>query len=197
LRDDLSCDPGGPKNGIGYTVLATSRDALKWHRYREPFLDRNLSPKTWDHAMAWASAAVPVGEEVFIYYGGYARGHKVERDKERQIGLARLRRDGYVSLSAGERTGSLITQPLIFEGNRLTLNADPGADGIVRVEILGAEDQPVEGFSLTDCDPVRSNGVLTSVRWQDRPDVSSVAGTPVRLRFEMRGTRLFAFQFHR
>jgi hypothetical protein len=36
LRDDLPCDPGGPKDGIGYSVLATSRDGVTWHRRREP-----------------------------------------------------------------------------------------------------------------------------------------------------------------
>ncbi|MEJ7639962.1 MAG: hypothetical protein WKF75_18820 [Singulisphaera sp.] len=41
LRDDLPCDPGGPTDGIGYSVLATSRDGVTWHRRREPFLDRN------------------------------------------------------------------------------------------------------------------------------------------------------------
>ena len=30
LRDDLPCDPGGPKDGIGYSVLATSRDGVTW-----------------------------------------------------------------------------------------------------------------------------------------------------------------------
>lgn len=52
LRDDLPCDAGGPKNGIGYAALATSRDGQNWHRFREPFLDRNLEPGSWDHAMS-------------------------------------------------------------------------------------------------------------------------------------------------
>jgi hypothetical protein len=95
LRDDLPCDPGGPRDGIGYSVLATSRDGVAWQRRREPFLDRDPGRGTWDHAMSWIGAAVPVGDEVFFYYGGYARGHKVEPATERQIGLARMKRDRY------------------------------------------------------------------------------------------------------
>ena len=77
LRDDLSCDPGGPRDGIGYAVLATSRDGIAWRRYREPFLNRNTNNGTWDHAMSWIGFAIPVGDEVYIYYGGYAHGHKI------------------------------------------------------------------------------------------------------------------------
>ena len=77
LRDDLPCDSDGPKDGIGYTVLATSRDGVAWQRDRKPFLSRNPENGSWDHAMAWMSSALPVGDEVFFYYGGYARGHKI------------------------------------------------------------------------------------------------------------------------
>ena len=44
--------------------------------------------------MTWIGACLPVGDEVFLYYGGYARGHKVESTTERQLGMARLRKDG-------------------------------------------------------------------------------------------------------
>ncbi|HEX5273550.1 MAG TPA: hypothetical protein VFW33_23805, partial [Gemmataceae bacterium] len=92
LRDDLPCDEGGPKDGVGYAALASSRDGVSWQRYREPFLDRNPEKGSWDHAMAWVGGALPVGDEVYFYYGGYARGHKVAADRERQIGLARMKR---------------------------------------------------------------------------------------------------------
>src|SRR5262249_53964285 len=92
LRDDLPADPGGPKAGIGYTVLAWSHDGENWQRDRTPYLDRNPGKGTWDHAMTWADCQLPVGDEVYIYYGGYARGHKIERFTERQIGFVRIRR---------------------------------------------------------------------------------------------------------
>src|SRR5262249_22537982 len=98
LRDDLPCDPDGPVEGIGCAALATRCDGVHWHRYREPFLDRTLTPGAWDHAMAWIGDALPVGDELFLYYGGYARGHKIEPYKERQLGLARMKRDRYVGL---------------------------------------------------------------------------------------------------
>ena len=41
LRDDLPCEPGGPKQGIGYTVLAWTRDGETWQHY-ETNLETNL-----------------------------------------------------------------------------------------------------------------------------------------------------------
>ena len=124
LRDDLSCDPGGPKDGIGYSVLASSRDGITWQRRREPFLDRNPASGSWDHAMTWIGAAVPVGDEVFFYYGGYARGHKVGPATERQIGLARMKRDRYLGLGPSNDEGRFVTRPLrLVPDGRLTVNA--------------------------------------------------------------------------
>ena len=89
LRDDLSAESGGAVNGIGYTCLAWTRDGTTWHRDRQPLMDRNSMSGTWDCAMTWGDCLLPVDDDVFIYYGGYARGHKVERFKERQIGFLR------------------------------------------------------------------------------------------------------------
>jgi hypothetical protein len=89
LRDDLACDPGGPKDGIGYSVLATSRDGLTWRRHRAPFFDRNPERGAWDHAMAWIGAALPVGDEVLLYYGGY--GPAVTRSRRGRSGSSAWR----------------------------------------------------------------------------------------------------------
>src|SRR5262249_61322339 len=81
---------GGEVPGGGFTCLAGTRDGGRWERDREPFLPRNPEPGTWDRAMTWGDCLLPVDDEVFVYYGGYARGHKVERVKERQVGLGPL-----------------------------------------------------------------------------------------------------------
>src|SRR5205823_5080474 len=135
LRDDLPCDEGGAKDGIGYAVLATSRDGVTWRRYHEPFLNRNLERGGWDHAMTWVGGTLPVGDEVYFYYGGYARGHKVAPDTERQIGLARMKRDRYVALAAGAEGGTLRTKPLALSGDRLPVNAR-ASEGEVRGRLL-------------------------------------------------------------
>jgi len=195
LRDDLPCDEGGPKDGIGYTVLATSRDGVTWNRYREAFFDRNPAKGSWDHAMTWVSAVLPMGDEVYLYYGGYARGHKIEATRERQLGLAKLRKDGYVSLSAGDGGGRLLTPPLVFAGARLRLNVDVATGGEVRVGVLAVDGKDAPGFSISDCERLVGRGTAQTVSWKSGSDVSVLAGKPVRLRFELRSADLYAFQF--
>ena len=113
LRDDLNCepdktaaelhDPGRPFAGIGYTVVAWSRDGEHWERETQPFLDRNPQPGTFDRAHAWVDEQLLVGDYTYLYYGAYRWGHKAERFTGRQIGFAHMPRDRYVAYSAGEQ----------------------------------------------------------------------------------------------
>jgi hypothetical protein len=193
LRDDLPAEPGGEARGIGYTTLAWTRDGRHWQRDREPFLDRNPTPGTWDRAMAWADCQLPVGgDEVFIYYGGYARGHKVERFTERQIGLARLPRDRYVARRAGDAEGRLQTPPVLLDGSALTLNAAAADDGgAIRARVLDASGRPLDGFDFPDiAAPIRGDFLAHPLRWK-RP-LTDLRGHPVRLEFVLRRAALYA-----
>jgi hypothetical protein len=132
LRDDLRADnPPDPPDayGIGYTALAWSQDGEHWTREREPFFDRDPRPGAWDHAHAWIDEQVAVGDDVCLYYGGYARGHKVNRFEERQIGLVKMRRDRYVAREAGADGGTIETPVVVIDGDTLTINADAGGGG--------------------------------------------------------------------
>jgi len=188
LRDDLPHEPGGKPDGIGYTVLATSRDGVKWTRDREPFLDRNPQPGTWDRAMTWASAVEPVGGELFIYYGGYARGHKIAADKERQLGLARMPIDRYVSRAAGAAGGSLRTPLLVLDGAGMTINAN--VKGELRVRLLDESGTPIRGFDFSDCAPIQGDSPAHSIVWKG---ASTLPREPMRLELMLHDAELYGF----
>ena len=194
LRDDLPCDPDGPRQGIGYTVLAWTRDGENWQRDREPFFNRNPEKRSWDHAMAWGDCQLLVGDELFIYYGGYARGHKVALDTERQIGLLRMPRDRYVCRVAGNQEGMLRTPLVKLGGETMTLNVD-APKGVVRVQVRGTDGKPLPGFAFADCEPVSADALAAPLRWK-RP-LSALRGQSVRLEFALRDARLFGFELHR
>ena len=189
LRDDLPCDPGGKVDGLGYTVRAWSHDGENWQRDRQPFFDRNHEPGTWDHAMAWMDYQQAVGDEIYVYYGGYARGHKVERFAERQIGLVRMKRDRYVAReSAGE--GWLRTPPMKLEGNVLTLNVN-ATRGEVRVQIRDERGQPIPEFGFSEFEPITTDEVAAPAKW--KRSLSILKGKIITLEFAVRGASLFAF----
>ncbi|MEO7300149.1 MAG: hypothetical protein ABI042_16415 [Verrucomicrobiota bacterium] len=193
LRDDLPANPGENVGGIGYSILTWSRDGVHWQRDRTPFLPRNPASNTWDHAMSWIDCQLPVGDETFIYYGGYARGHKVERWTERQIGLVKMPRDRYVAREASAEKG-MITTPLVeLGGKTLTLNIN-ARGGEVRVQIVDRKNKPIKGFAFADCEVIERNGVSERVRWKKHSDLSSLADKPLKLQFQMRAAKLYAFQ---
>jgi hypothetical protein len=199
LRDDLDGEPGkdaramGDMNrkaaGIGYTVLAWSRDGESWQRDTEPFFDRNREPETWDRAHAWIDCQVPVGDEVFLYYGGYARGHKVERFKERQVGLARMKRDRYVSRTAGYARGRLLTIATPLAAETMTINA--GIDGMLRVRVVDAAGKAFAGFDWDDCTMLVGDAVAIPVAWA-KP-LSALKGKTVAFEFTLRESELYSF----
>ena len=85
-------------------------------------------------ARGWITSFRPVGDEVYLYYGGYASGQKLS---DRQIGLLKMRRDRYVAREAGERKARLTTKPLTLDAAKMTVNAD-AAKGSVAVGLLDA-----------------------------------------------------------
>ena len=119
------------------------------------------------------------------------------------------RLDGFVSLDTDEKGGIIITRPFIFEGEKLTLNVDAGK-GSVKVAILDLPGQEMTGYnigltnppkkdvrnySIAHCETITSDSVRHVVNWRGSPDVASLAGKVVRLRFEMQNAKLYAFEF--
>jgi hypothetical protein len=106
-----------------------------------------------------------------------------------------LRLDGFASLHAGYLGGEMVTKPLTFSGNKLTLNFSTSAAGGVKVELQDIDGKPLPGFALDDCQEQIGNELERVVSWKGGDDVSSLAGKPVRLRFVLKDADVFAFQF--
>jgi hypothetical protein len=155
-------------------------------------MDRNPEPHSWDRAMTWGDCLLPVDDENFIYYGGYARGHKVERYKERQIGFARMKRDRFVSRDAGGDTGVLRSPTVLLDGSNLTINADIA--GELRVAILDKGGQPLGGFAASDCEPIKGDSLSHAVRW--KAGLASLNRAPVQLEFQLRNASLYSFELN-
>ncbi|MCX6168476.1 MAG: hypothetical protein NTX65_03990 [Ignavibacteriales bacterium] len=199
LRDDLNATYGksakemGDKDrkaaGIGYTVLAWSRDGRTWERDYEPFIPNNPIPGTFDHAMAWGDEQIIVGDETYVYYGGYESGHKVNRFNERHIGFAKMLIDRYVSRDADLNTGTLITKPLIINAESLTVNAK--VKGEFRLRLLDINREPIKGFDWVE---LKGDSVEHKVEWAKKID--SLAGTPVCIEFQLKNAQLFGFYLH-
>jgi hypothetical protein len=198
-----------------HTQFAASRDGIAWNRYdRRPFVPLGMKGE-----FDWASARmihglVPdiSGREMFMYYRASDWLHGWDRDESNkrlltQAGLGAdkniavisrvvLRRDGFVSVYAPRAGGEFTTEPLLFGGRTLVLNVDTSAEGTVRVALLDGQGNAIEGLGLKDCDLIHTaNEINRVVKWQGSADVSRFAGKPIRLRFALKNSHLYAFQF--
>jgi hypothetical protein len=187
LHDDwhaAKCPKGA--QGIGSTSLAWTRDGQTWVRDREVFFAPDPTPGAWDHAHAWIDEQVPVGEDVYLYYGGYRWGHKYNRFEDRQIGMVKMPCDRYVAREAGDAAATLRTPAIVLKGSRLTINAKIA--GELEVRLVAASADPLEKFGW-----VRLHGdrLAHPVAFQGK--LASLAGQPVRLEFRLRRGQLFGF----
>ncbi len=197
------------------TQFAASRDGIKWERYdRRPFVPLGMKGEfDWGCVrMLWGLVPDKTGREMYLYYRGGEWLHGWDRNEKNKsiltskglgatqditcISRVISRRDGFTSVRGIYTGGEFTTPPVVFSGKRLVLNVDTSATGMVRVGILDENGAPLEGFKPEQCDLIHTaNEINRGVSWRGNPDVSQLAGKPVRLKFLVRDADLYAFQF--
>jgi len=184
--------------------LAVSRDGIHFTRFRTPYVGLGRIGEVDGGALYMGSGMIRHGDDLDQYYAAYPTTHGIygEVGAEFRRGLPReaiiravQRLDGFVSVDAGPEGGELTTPVITFEGTRLQLNIDCSAIGEAWVELQDENSQPIPGFSESEAVSVDRNSVAQEVWWHNGPDVSSLAGRPIKMRIRMRSAKLFAFQF--
>ena len=89
--------------------------------------------------------------------------------------------------------GTVVTRPLIFEGQHLELNL--AARGVVRVGLLDETGQALPGLALKDCDPITADSTRQTVSWGGQSDLGAHAGKVVQVQLQLQNAKVFALQF--
>ena len=188
-----------PVDGVSDGVFMTSRDGVRWHRWREAFIRPGLQVDRWmsrNNMTAWGIVPtesrrpdVPPNLSLYSTENYYS-----------DTGAVRLRRytlrlDGFVSLHAPYEGGTLMTRPLTFSGSELEINYSTSAAGSVQVGIIEPDGELIPGFDMEDCPPMYGDSVGEVVRWKEGPDIGKLAGRSVRLRFKLKDADLYSFRF--
>jgi hypothetical protein len=180
-------------------LLMASRDGVHFERWNEAFLRPGPErPDTWLygqnfiawHAVETRSSLPGASNELSLYAaeGSWTGDSNAMRRYT-------LRLDGFVSVNAGWKGGELVTRPLRFNGNRLSINFATSAAGSIRVEIQDAQGKPLPGFGLDDCPDIFGDAIDRTVDWDGSSDVGDLAGQSVRLRFFLKDADLYALKF--
>jgi hypothetical protein len=177
--------------------LLTSRDGRKWDRPLREVFFADAGTDTWRYQVFKIFANPPIQRDgqLMIYYGGKTGTVPVETGMEpfQALCLATLRKDGFVSLTAGDKAGQVTTKPFVATGDRLLLNVDVSDEGEATVEVLDEDMQTIGGFELSSSVPLRGRSIEQTVRWATKSNWSQLAGRKVRLRIRLRNADLYAF----
>ncbi|QDU80110.1 hypothetical protein Pla110_18320 [Polystyrenella longa] len=203
--------------GFHHIQLAMSRDLTDWKRLgdRKAFIapsavDNGLTGVFDRQQLMPPSRPLVMGEELWFYYTGFktrippytrnsdgsprdpssltAHEQADLEDGWAAICLAVLRRDGFISLDAGEEEGTLLTTPFILDGNSLRINADAESGSII-VSVLDEA-----GQTIAVSEPVTGDHTRAALRWSSG-DLKKAQGKAVSLRFTLRQTQLYSFWY--
>ena len=150
---------------------------------------------TWDAGMVLAARAPVVeGNTIKLWYGGFSLPHDSDDPGQASaIGLATLRKDGFVSLDAGAMTGSILTKPFTNAGGPLWLNYHTNSSaGSVKVEVLDEYNNVLPGYSQSDCVPLTGNSITQAVTWGAQSQLPA-GRSYLRLRFLVQNASVYSF----
>ena len=184
----------GKNDGPIFCELVSSRDGVTWDRQegeRTPILPTG-PPGAWDSGQVQTfNHPQMAGETLRVYYGAFDSSHGLQRG-EGAIGLATLRKDGFVSLDAGSGGGAVTTRLLLGLEGEVRLNANAGG-GEIRVEVLDGEGRVLTGYAKEECRPMTEDSVDFAIRWKARDELPD-SSEPRRLRFLLTRASLFSFR---
>ena len=134
-------------HGLMDTELIWSYDCVRWNRswYRRDFLGwGELGEDDWCFGNLVNCKPFLRDGQLYLYYETRNHVHAPHRREDGwgepgmdgQMGLARLREDGFVSLEAGRMGGSLISEPLPLAGRGVTMNARTVQDGFMEIRLM-------------------------------------------------------------
>ena len=178
-------------------LVGFSRDGFHWDRtHKQPFLPVSEDFHAWNAGNVQSVAGCPlvVGDSLYFYMSGRYNS-KPKHDSNFATGLAMLRRDGFVSVRAGQEEGTLLTRPFACDGAYFFVNADVrGKKSTLAVELLDEAGQPIPGFTKKGCIVMkRADSTKQLVTWKGHEDLSSLKGKTIRAKFYLKGGDLYAF----
>jgi hypothetical protein len=182
-----------PRYGLTVTdcVFMSSRDGAVWDRWDEAFLrpgpERHFNWVYGDCYPAWGlvetKSSLPHAPNELSMY---------TYDNHWSMNPTHLRRytiriDGFVSLRAKYQPARAVLKPVIFNGQKLSINFATSAAGSVRIQLRG-------GGQVINSVEMIGDSLDRTVAFKDS-DVASLAGMPVEMEITMRDADIYSFRF--
>lgn len=194
------------------SYLMTSRDGFHWNwvDHKTPLIGRG-EVGTYDAGYQSPSGPIFHDGKIWLFYGCFSGAHSLNQSKLGKvdrygIAVCTLPDNRWMGLLAGPHRGTIVTRPIVFQGNaKFLVDVDASLpmqeprtpprydECALRVAILDQSGAAIPGFTIDRSTVVARSGVQ-EIKWKGK-DVASLAGRPIRLRFEMVNAALYSFQF--
>ncbi len=178
-----------------WTELTWSPDTVKWHRVLPgtPLIPNSEKQGDYDWGCVYAAACpVFLKDEIRLYYGGSDGNHTSWRNGF--FCLATLRPDGfagYEQVAGGSnKTGSITTKPVSVVAGPLCISADIAPSGYVKVTALNKDNE-----KLAEGELIIKTATDAPIQWKDGFSLKKLKGKDVKLKFELRESKLYSFSF--
>ena len=207
---DVSMDMGKHgmwnQHGIMETQLVYSRDLVHWERLgdRQPWIARGESGEQDCAMIHFDSIPVRVGNWMYQYYSSgnlphpsvnqqwlYEQRRLIKAGKRhplQAIGCARFRPDRYISLSAGNRSGQVMTKAMTVSGSVLRVNID-AVGGELQVSALTESGQAITGYEQSK--PITGDNIEAEVEFEN--NFADLEEQQVKLCFMLQNAKLFSY----
>lgn len=174
--------------------LAWSPNSIDWHRITpgKPLIPNGSVMGDYDWGCIFASVPIVEEDGIRMYYG--ANDGRFMAWRNGYFALAWLRPDGfagYEQIAGGSnKTGSLTTIAVSVVGSSLRISADVAPSGYVKVTLLDEDTQ-----KLADGELITKTVTDADVIWKDGFSFDKLKGEEVKLKFELRESKLYSFSF--
>jgi len=174
--------------------LAWSPDSIEWHRIQpgKPLIPNGPVMGDYDWGCIFASRPIVRKDEILIYYG--ANDGRFMAWRSGYFALARLRPDGFAGyeqiLGGSNKTGSVTTKTVSVVGNSLCVSADVAPSGFVKVTLFDKDNKKLAQGKL-----VTKTVSDAKIEWKDGFSFKKLKGKKIKLKFELRESKLFSFSF--
>jgi len=174
--------------------LAWSPDSIKWHRIQpgKPLIPNGPVMGDYDWGCIFASKPIVRKDEILLYYG--ANDGRFMAWRNGYLALARLRPDGFAGyeqiLGGSNKTGSVTTKAVSVVGDSLCVSADVAPSGYVKVMLFDKDNKKLAQGKL-----VTTTVSDAKIEWKDGFSFKKLKGKKIKLKFELRESKLFSFSF--
>lgn len=174
--------------GVADGVFMTSRGGTVYNRkFMESFVRPGSEQKNWGaRSNIPAMGVIATGPAEMSFFVTRAYG-------TRAVFLERmtLRTDGFASLHGGYTEGSIVTKPLVLQGNNLVANYATSSVGYVKVAVLDENGKAIAGFEESEL--LVGDQIDGLVSWKNGKTVNELGDRKIRLKFIVRDADLYSF----